>query len=409
MAGIVPMPGQIAWMQPGAHSYGPAASIPDTYSWPDVFQLVWLPVQMLQGESDVVHHGEAASYGASSSLAPNIGAAAFGGAIASMRRRRRRQAASQKTANTNLSSPAHVKTTVATTATPLPEQDVSAQASCAKDENHEEALFVSKLMAQLEAGGQDRDEAVQALHGCMRDLSFDPLGCRAVQLALQVVDRKAIVKLLAELHGCVIESISSPHANFVMQKVVELMPQSLASFVVDELLGLGIQMARHRYGCRVICRLVEQRTNKATDKVARLIDEVLNDTRQLCRHNYGHHVVNTILEHGLPNQKQRAVSVLHSDLVRLSKNRNSCSVIEKALVTCVSLDKQCLFQELLSNAEAMLSISEHPFGHLVVKALLAQPELAPQVRNLLQHYLPRLRESKFAKRLIPLASLPLSA
>merc|ERR1719450_712657 len=89
------------------------------------------------------------------------------------------------------------------------------------------------------------------------ELSFDATGCRLVQQAMQVAGKDEISSIVGELHGFVTRAMQSPHGNYVIQKVVESLPPAMSRFIAEEILGVAGAMARHRYGCRVLCRLFE--------------------------------------------------------------------------------------------------------------------------------------------------------
>ena len=75
-----------------------------------------------------------------------------------------------------------------------------------------------------------------------------------------ILDEASLVDAAAfatGLRGCVRSAVQSKHANHVVQKIIEVMPVSHASFVVDELKGVGQEVARHCFGCRVMCRILE--------------------------------------------------------------------------------------------------------------------------------------------------------
>merc|ERR1712151_1490082 len=113
-------------------------------------------------------------------------------------------------------------------------------------------------MDALKVGGDARTMAVDDVRGRVVKLAFDALGCRVVQLALEVVDRLTASGLAMELRGQVRQAIGSAHANYVVQKVVETQPTSVA-------------VTRHRYGCRILCRLLE---HSASDPgTVALVDE----------------------------------------------------------------------------------------------------------------------------------------
>merc|ERR1712070_1226839 len=115
----------------------------------------------------------------------------------------------------------------------------------------------------IEAGGLARQAAIEALVGSVPDLAFDASACRVVQKALEFAEEEEVVALGLELQGRVREAIRSPHANHVVQKLVEVLPLPSLSFVAEEMLGAGPEIARHRYGCRVLCRLVERHFARA--------------------------------------------------------------------------------------------------------------------------------------------------
>lgn len=45
-----------------------------------------------------------------------------------------------------------------------------------------------------------------------------------------------------------------PHGNYVIQKVVSHLSAASSRFVAEELRGHAVRMAKHRFGCRILCR-----------------------------------------------------------------------------------------------------------------------------------------------------------
>eukprot|EP00971_Amphidinium_carterae_P105131 2081611-Amphidinium_carterae.1 len=77
------------------------------------------------------------------------------------------------------------------------------------------------LAEQLEAGGDESLAALARMHGMFWRLATDEHGCRLVQLAIGAAKGAERAALCEELHGHVREAMGSPHANYVLQKVVE--------------------------------------------------------------------------------------------------------------------------------------------------------------------------------------------
>lgn len=311
-----------------------------------------------------------------------------GGPSASANRRRRRQRAQQNRRSAEAA-------------------DQAADSGPDKEEEDEEedgsAEMCNEVAQQLDEGPESKAKAVATLTGKIRELSFKKIGCRVVQKAIEVSSLGVAAALAGELQGAVQEAIESPHANYVIQKVIEVLPAAHAGFVVGELTGKGGEVARHRYGCRVLCRLLEHHScGERTDgRTSALINEVLTEVVELSRHNFGHHVIQSILEHGTQEQRCKIAVALRGDLLRNAKNRNASFIVERALAFCTTEDQQIMAAELLSNAENLPSLAENQFGCHVAKALLRLPgEHSRQALNHLQIASAQLQTSKYGRRLL---------
>jgi len=253
-------------------------------------------------------------------------------------------------------------------------------------------------MEQIESGSADEiASAVAHLRGSVRRATFTAEGCRVVQTAFEVARQSDGIELVGELRGCVRSAVTSPYGNYVIQKVIELMPPSSAGFVVEELLGHGVEIARHRFGCRSLCRLLEHYANNPS--TVQLIDEVLVDARRLCRQEFGHFVIESILENGLPAQTRKVAAALQADLSQNLSCRSSTCVMEKALIHCGTTDRHSLAASLLSRPKSLAALAEDNFGTNVLRAMLRLPgENASVAQTLLQNAvagcMPRDRRGK---------------
>jgi len=192
--------------------------------------------------------------------------------------------------------------------------------------------------------------------------------------------------------------LGSPHANYVIQKVIEQMPVESSGFIAQELFGAGACAARHRYGCRVVCRLIEQCTTAEATKV--LIEEVLREVVELSRHTFGRHIVQSVLEH-CRDHRRRIARSLRGDMVRNAKNRNASYVIEKALGYCDDEDRRALAGELLSSPSNVASMAQSQFGFYVLKALLRMPgQEAVTAWSHVQENAEELKDLKYGMRLL---------
>ena len=124
----------------------------------------------------------------------------------------------------------------------------------------------AQLMQWLEAGGDAQMEAIVAVRGFVSRLAFESIGCRVIQLAMELAEPSVAIELVSEMRGHVRDAIASPHGNYVIQKIIEAMPVGEFSFIAEELQGVGASVARHRYGCRIFCRLLENSADDSGDQ-----------------------------------------------------------------------------------------------------------------------------------------------
>lgn len=164
--------------------------------------------------------------------------------------------------------------------------------------------------------------------------------------------------------GRVGDAIQSPHANHVLQKIVTSLPSADIQFVIDELHGVALEFSRQRFGCRVLCRLVEKHPAQS------LVDELLPSAAELVRHVWGHHVMNSILEHGSATSKETIWNALRPELERHAKNRYSTHVVMRALACCTNDMQQDFAMTLFGTPDALVSLTENQFGCQVAKFLL---------------------------------------
>jgi len=272
--------------------------------------------------------------------------------------------------------------------------------------NTEELVALADdLISQLSAGGDAQASAVARAY----ELSMtDGCSSRVVQDALERSPHIAQIALVSGFHGHVREAMESMHGNYVVQKIIQVMPGSSSHFIIEELLGSVGSVARHRLGCRVLCRLLE---NSKPDGALflSLVDEILADVGDLCCHNYGNYVISHVLEFGMPEHKHKIASTLCSDFVNSARNRNGARVIVMALTFCSSHDLSAMVSLMLQDQSNLVVLSAHQCGWKVLEAFLKLPEeCSKEVRQLLRSFVPDLMTKKYGRKTVEALGLPVT-
>lgn len=327
------------------------------------------------------------------------------GVSASTARRQRRQRASERVsfrAQAAARTAARTEKSAATDA--LSEASTSDGEHSAQGAEGAEAQEAQGILDVLEAGDT---RAVEAVRGSVWRLSRDPVGCRAVQAALAAASGDQARAICAELRGKVEDAVYSPHANYVLQKVIEVVPPTASSFIAEELAsgGHASSIANHRFGCRVFCRLVEYCS--AHESTLAIMDHVLANCEELCRHTFGHYVAKSVLESGTAEQKRRVCQALwspaagqalsHSALAQSAQQRNASHVTERAISMAARDDAQAICWSLLPH---VVDMSQTPFGRHVVRAMLRDPDAGQAVYAQINANMDYLNQTKYGKRFI---------
>jgi len=190
------------------------------------------------------------------------------------------------------------------------------------------------------------------VQGIVLPLALDGKGCRLLQVVLEEADSASCKELVSELRGHVREALDSPHANHVLQRVIELVPPRSVQFILDELASSWDMSAvvQHRFGCRLLERMFEHFT--ACPSAASTLDFFLangafGDLKGHCYHMFGTHVMQHMMEYGSYEQQLLVCNALRSDLRKAALDEFAVGVLDKALTYLPLMDQQVLAQEIL--------------------------------------------------------------
>lgn len=268
-----------------------------------------------------------------------------------------------------------------------------------------------RVVAQLEQGDSSTTTAILAwVIPNALELALSVGGCRVIQTLLSTVGGDAWAKLVEKFRGHSLKFVDSPHGNHVLQKCIEVMPPTAVRFISEDLMhwpGGWLALAKHRFGCRVVERLLEHCPEEMTGS---LLQSVTRDACALCRHPYGNYVVQHVLEYGSAAQKSAVVSALcNGDIVALAQHRVASNVIERALAQCGPDGQRAIASAVLAVPPALLAMGCSRYGSFTVKRLLevlAGP-LREQAVYQLSAGTEQLRASKHGKSLVErLAAAP---
>merc|ERR1719343_62702 len=171
------------------------------------------------------------------------------------------------------------------------------------------------------------------------------------------------------MRGRVWTAVCCPNANHVLQKVIVTMRAQHTAFIFSELMegSCLLKTTQHKYGCRVVQRLIEHSSANQLDS---LVEAFLPEAVPLCRHSYANYVIKALLQYGTRAHLQMIVKSLGCSLAQLGSGNYSCGVLYEALMALEISDRLAFVLKLAQEPGLLVRMSRSRQGHFVVKAVM---------------------------------------
>jgi hypothetical protein len=265
-------------------------------------------------------------------------------------------------------------------------------------EMHEAEGIADELLCRMHEGPEGQWSAVTSFLSLAH---ASESSSRAAQAALQRAHVNDAVLLASSLRGHVRPAIKSSFANYVVQKIIVLMPAAGSRFIIEEVIGHAYTVACHRFGCRVLCRILEH-ASFPDDLTEMLLEELLMKIDKLCSHNFGNYVARHILEFGLPEHRHRVANAILSRAPWLAKHRVFSRLVEVALRLASPEDQFAIAAALTADEDVLASLATSQCGRYVIEAMLEMPATRAQAVGALSQVECRLGDSKFGREVLSL-------
>jgi hypothetical protein len=205
------------------------------------------------------------------------------------------------------------------------------------------------------------------------DVSRDQAGSRYVQ---QLLDSRCLSP--NEIHHIFIQVLPNirqlaldQFANYVIQKIMEDVPEASLASVYDQLSGEFFKYSTHMYGCRVVQRVIETAT---PSRLFSITEELKNHVIECVEDQNGNHVIQKLIERlPIDEAQSGAIRSLVAQFIghvpRMAMHCYGCRVVQR-LVEKLKPLKDCL-QILISEILANLwQLSQDQYGNYVIQHVL---------------------------------------
>jgi len=175
----------------------------------------------------------------------------------------------------------------------------------------------------------------------------------ALDKAVSDIERELLV---AELHGHAVQAMRCPHANHVLQRCIATMRPEALDFILEELLakaGVVANVARHRYGCRVVSLLLK---HCPASQSRGLAEALLREAQDLARHPIGNTAIRQLLASDSEEVRYRVVRSIEQNVGAISRSKVGGLVLLDALTRSLPEDQLWLARALAMDFEGLVSL-----------------------------------------------------
>ncbi|RMZ67247.1 hypothetical protein GMOD_00001145 [Pyrenophora seminiperda CCB06] len=212
---------------------------------------------------------------------------------------------------------------------------------------------------------------VGKMKGHVFELSNQMYACRVVQKALEYALTEQQAAMVKELEKDVLKTVKDQNGNHVIQKVIDRVPMQHIQKIVEAFRGNVGMLSVNSYGCRVIQRLLE----KVPEPQRRFIlNELYAEGPKLITDQYGNYVTQHVIEHGLPEDRAKYVSLIKAQFLLFSKHKFASNVVERCLLFGNDAQRRELVAVVLSKNErgetSVMNLLRDGYGNYVIQKLL---------------------------------------
>ncbi|KAL7716190.1 Pumilio domain containing protein C4G8.03C [Entamoeba marina] len=237
---------------------------------------------------------------------------------------------------------------------------------------------------------EKREEIWESLKNYVVELSSDLFANYVIQKVLEFIpeSRRDIPK---KMRGYVLKLTLHMYGCRVVQKAMEYAPDNDRRLMFDELRGNLVRCiedqngnhviqkcvekgdkqmywdcCKHPYGCRVVQRVIECVDYKYVEDLLKKIEP---HSLSLTEDQYGNYVIQNILERKFPNGHRNILVRIRGNIVRLSMGKYSSNVIEKCFKFANSTERAEILNEIYKD-NGLLQMMQDQFANYVVQKIV---------------------------------------
>lgn len=249
--------------------------------------------------------------------------------------------------------------------------------------------------------GQPQQQlTLDSVRGRIYETAKDQHGCRFLQRLLDQGQQESIEAaqvILSEILQNVPELMTDQYANFLVQKLFDMMPHDVRYTVAQVAAPHLCTISLTPHGTFSVQKLIE---TIATREEMEVVQSALKqDVVQLVKDVHGNHVIQKVLQRFEHQDTQFIYDSLTTDCVAIATNKQGCCVLQRCLEYASDAQRQQMVSAIVQSA---LTLVQDPFGNYVVQYVLDGKEVAVNdaIAELFLPHIVMLSTNKFSSNVV---------
>lgn len=216
----------------------------------------------------------------------------------------------------------------------------------------------------------NQNNSVEALPCKIYETAKDQHGCRFLQRWLETnCNGEAVQSLMSEIIPHVGELMTDQYANFLLQKLFDVMPSDVRLKVAQVAAPNIASIAVTPHGTFSVQKMIE--TISSPEEMEIIREALSEDVVRLVKDAHGNHVIQKVLNRFGSADKQFIYDAVSKDCVGIAMNKQGCCVLQRCLEHASPSQKTSLVNHILS---CCLDIVQDPFGNYVLQYVLGEKD-----------------------------------
>ncbi|CCW62913.1 unnamed protein product [Phytomonas sp. EM1] len=222
------------------------------------------------------------------------------------------------------------------------------------------------MKCQQPVGGSISPITVDGFRGKVYETAKDQHGCRFLQRWLDTNSDAEIVQMIMhEIIPHVAELMADQYANFLVQKLFDIMPDDIRYSVALKAAPKIAIIALTPHGTFSVQKMIETISTREEMEIVR--EALRKDVVRLIKNAHGNHVIQKVLQRFDYEDKDFIYKAVASDCASIAKNKQGCCVLQRCLEFASPSQKSDLVDHILN---CCLQIARDPFGNYVLQYVL---------------------------------------